>query len=158
VLPLAGCGREDPGLNVAIVERAIARSILIQHHLYARVECPEKVSRRVGLVFTCTARLDVGTYPVSATVTSGSGRIRYLNRAPLTVLDIARVERAIRDSVLIQRHVRSTVSCPAEVIQQAGIVFSCTANIHHQSYPFEVTQVDSNGHVRYLGGRRSPLP
>jgi hypothetical protein len=156
VLPLAGCGREAPVLNVEIVERAVARSILIQHHLHAGVKCPEHVPRQAGLVFTCTARLEVGTYPVSATVTSTNGHIRYQNRAPLTVLDITRVEQAIRDSILIQRHERSTVRCPAEVIQQAAIAFSCTANVHHRSYPFEVREVDSKGHVRYLGRRSSP--
>jgi hypothetical protein len=156
-LSLAGCGRGASRLNATTVERAIARSILTERHLYARVECPDKIPRRTGLLFTCTAKLDVGTYPVSATETRG-GHIRYQNRTPLIILDIARVEHAIRNSILIQRHVQSTVSCPAEVIQQAGIVFSCTANIHHQSYPFEVTEVDSNGHVRYLGRRRSPLP
>jgi hypothetical protein len=155
VLWLEGCGSTASGLDASAVERAIAGSILTQRHLHAGVECPKEVPRKAGLVFTCTARLDVGSYPVSVTETNGNGNVRYQNQAPLVVLNKAKVEVAIRESILLQRHLQSTVSCPAEVIQQAGARFTCTANVHHRSYPFEVTEVDGSGHVRYLGGRPS---
>ncbi len=133
------------------MEHAIAASILTQRHLYATVRCPSKVPRKAGLVFTCTASLNVGTYPVSVTETNNSGHFRYQNQAPLVTLNIAGVEQAIRQSISSQRRLSSTVTCPAEVIQKAGIVFTCTAMVHGQSYPFEVTEVDDSGHVRYIG-------
>jgi uncharacterized protein DUF4333 len=152
---LAGCGSSKPALNTRVVQRAVASSILAQRHVHATVACPSKVPRRAGLQFTCMASLEVGTYPVSVVETNAAGRVRYESRAPLIVLDIAAVERAIRQSILSQRRLRSTVTCPAEVIQQAGIVFTCTATVSDKRYPFTVTEVDGNGHVRYIG-RRAP--
>ncbi len=148
---LSGCGSSSPTLNTATVERAIARSILAQRNLYATVGCPSKVPRKVGFAFTCTAHLEVGRYPVSVTETNGDGHVRYENQAPLVVLKIARVERAIEQSILGQRHLHATATCPAEVIQEAGIVFTCTAAVAGQRYPFAVTEVDGDGHVRYVG-------
>ncbi len=155
VAALAGCGSSKPTLNTGVVERAVASSILAQRHVHATVACPSMVPRRVRLQFTCTARLEVGTYPVSVVQTNGAGRVRYESRAPLIVLDIAAVKRAITQSILSQRHLRSTVVCPAEVIQQAGIVFTCKAVVSGKRYPFTVTEIDGNGHVRYIG-RRAP--
>jgi Domain of unknown function (DUF4333) len=154
---LAGCGKTEPTrkteatLNTVTVERAIASSILAQRHLHARVSCPSETPRKAGLLFTCTASLDVGTYRVSATEINGAGRVRYQNKAPLVVLDIAKVERAIEQSIRSQRHLPSTVTCPAEVIQRAGIAFTCKASVGGRSYPFAVREVDGDGHVRYEG-------
>ncbi len=133
------------------MERAVAASILTQHHLSATVSCPSKVPRRAGVVFTCTANLNVGTYPVSVTETNSSGHVEYQNQASLVTLNIAGVEQAIKQSISSQRHLNSTVTCPAEVIQKAGIVFTCTAVVNGRSSPFEVTEVDDKGHVRYVG-------
>jgi hypothetical protein len=148
---LPGCGSSTPTLNTIAVKRAIAASILTQHHLYATVGCPSRVPRKAGFVFTCTASLDVGTYPVRVTETNDSGDFRYENQAPLADLDIAGVQQAIRQSIRSQRGLESTVTCPAEVIQKTGIVFTCTATVDGQRYPFSVTEVDGEGHVRYVG-------
>jgi Domain of unknown function (DUF4333) len=148
---LSGCGTSGPTLKTATYERAIAASILAQHHLTATVRCPPEVPRKAGVTFTCTASLDAGTYPVSVTETNNSGHVEYQNETPLLTLDIAGVERAIEQSISSQRHLKSTVSCPAEVIQKKGIVFTCIAEVSGRSYPFEVTEVDENGHVRYVG-------
>ncbi len=67
------------------------------------------------------------------------------------VLDIARVELAIRQSIRAQRGLRARVVCPAEVIQKAGVLFTCTATVAGRDYPFDVTEVDNHGHVRYVG-------
>jgi Domain of unknown function (DUF4333) len=153
VCSLTGCGSSKPKLDTAVVERAVAASILTQHHLHANVGCPSKVPRRAGFAFTCTARLNVGEYPVLVTQTNGSGHVSYQNKTPLVTLNIARVEQAISRSILSQRHLRSTVTCPLEVIQKAGIAFTCTATVNGQRYPFSVTEIDGSGHVRYLGLR-----
>jgi hypothetical protein len=150
---LAGCGKSAPTLNTVTVERAVAASILAQHHLYATVSCPSKVPQKAGYAFICTASLNVGTYPVSVTEINSRGHVEYQNQAPLSTLDIAKVEQAIKQSISSQRHLNSTVTCPVEVIQKKGIVFTCTAVVNGQSYPFEVTEVDDNGHVRYVGRR-----
>ena len=104
-----------------------------------------------GFAFTCTAKLDVGAYPVSVSETNARGHVSYQNQAPLAVLDVARVERAISQSIRAQRALHSTVACPAEVIQRAGIAFTCTATVAGRGYPFAVTEVDDRGHVRYVG-------
>lgn len=149
--PLSGCGTSKPALKTVTVERAIAASILTQHRLYATVRCPPKVPKKAGTAFTCTASLNVGTYPVTVTETNDSGHVSYQDQAPLVALDIAKVQQAIGQSIGSQRHLGATVTCPAEVIQKAGIVFTCTATVNGKPYPFEVTETDNDGHVRYVG-------
>jgi hypothetical protein len=87
------------------------------------------------------------------TETDGQGHVRYENRDPLNTLNVAKVQQAIWLSTLRQRHLRSTVTCPAEVLQQAGVTFTCTAVISGKGYryPFAVREVDGKGHVQYLG-------
>jgi hypothetical protein len=148
---LAACGSSTGTLDTASVARAIGRAIVRQRHVVANVSCPAGVPRKAGQTFTCAARFDVGSYPVYVTETSASGRVRFGNPAPLVVLDIGRVERAIRTSILAQRHLRATVSCPPEVLQRSGTAFSCDATVNGKRYPFSVTEVDGAGRVRYEG-------
>lgn len=148
-----GCGRSAQTLSTAPVERAIAQSILAQRHVHTRVDCPSTVQRKAGFIFKCTARLNVGTYPVLVTETNGDGHVRYENASRLAVLDSAKVQRAIGRSILSQRHLQSTVTCPREILQQAGVEFTCTATVGGRAYPFAVTEIDADGHVRYLGRR-----
>jgi hypothetical protein len=151
-LPLYGCGSSTPKLNTVAIERAIEGSILAERSVHATVVCPSKVVRKAGLTFVCTAKLEVGTYPLTVTETDASGHVRYENNSRLIILNITNVEKAIAQSILSQRHLPATVTCPAEVIQQSGIRFTCTATLSGRRYPFAVTEVDSNGHVTYLGG------
>ena len=152
---LAGCGSSTATLNTVAIRRAIAASILTQRHLQATVHCPLDVPRKPGFAFTCTANLSVGTYPVLVTETNASGHVRYQSQAPLVALNIAGVERAIRHSIRSQRRLDSSVSCPAEVIQRNGTKFTCSATVSGERYPFAVTEVDGNGHVRYVGLQRA---
>jgi hypothetical protein len=151
--PLVGCGSSKPTLDTAPVQRAIAGSILTQRQVHTKVRCPSKVPRKAGVHFTCVASLQVGSYPVSVTETNGNGRVRYENSAPLVILNIKKVEDAITESILRQRHLRATVKCPAEAIQQAGVTFTCTATVGGKPYAFAVTEIDRNGRVRYVGTR-----
>lgn len=150
---LSACGSSEPTLNMTRVEHAIAGSILSQRGLHTTVACPSQIPQKAGRVFTCAARLDAGTYPITVTETNGSGQVRYENPRPLVALNIAKVEHAIAASIARQRGLAATVSCPREVLQKAGIVFTCTAAISStgRRYPFAVTEVDSAGHVRYVG-------
>jgi len=150
---VSACGSSTRNLDSVTVERAIAKSILRERDLNTTVACPSRVPQRAGRVFTCTARLDVGTYPVTVTEINGSGHVGFQDERPLVVLNVAKVQRAIEASVLHQRHLRATASCPAEVLQRAGLVFQCTAVIDGEAhrYPFVVSELDDAGHVRYLG-------
>jgi len=72
-------------------------------------------------------------------------------------LDIARVERAIRQSIASQRHLQSKVVCPAKVPQKPG-KFACIAttyrakNPHKKTKtPFVVTIHNTSGYVTYVG-------
>lgn len=149
----AACGSSAKYLDGEKVERAIATSVLRERHIYTTVACPSRIPQSAGHSFTCTARLGVGAYPVNVTEIDADGHVRYQDQRPLVVLDIAKVQHAIEASVLAQRRVRASVSCPAEVLQQAGIRFRCTAAVDAgaRSYPFLVTEVDRAGHLSYLG-------
>ena len=57
-------------LSIAVVERAIASSIMTQHHIEVTVTCPPAIPRKAGFGFTCNARLAVGTYPIRVTETN----------------------------------------------------------------------------------------
>jgi hypothetical protein len=148
---LSGCGSSTPTLNTVTEERAIAASIQTQHHLYATVHCPSKPPRKAGFTFVCMADLDVGMYPVTVTETNDSGHVRYQDQNPLVTLDVAKVKQSITQSIRSQRRLSAIVTCPAEVLQKAGIVFTCTATVSGRGYPFAVTEVDGYGHVRYVG-------
>jgi hypothetical protein len=148
---LGGCGSSAPTLNTTAVERAIAESIHTERNVQVTVLCPAELPRKAGFAFTCAARLDVGSYPVAVTETDDAGHVRYANPAPLVALDVAKVERAVAASILAQRHLHAVVRCPAEVLQRAGIGFTCTAMVGGRGYPFAVTEVDGSGHVKYLG-------
>lgn len=156
---LAACGssvasRMSQGtLSVARVERAITTSALAEHGVHAAVTCPGDVPEKAAYAFTCTAKLSVGSYPVTVTETNGHGHVRYDGTEPLAALDISKVEHAIVASVAQQRRLRASVSCPGEVLQQAGLVFDCTATIAGRRglYRFAVTETDDQGHVAYVG-------
>lgn len=152
-LCLSACGSSTQSLDSAKIEHSIAQSILKEHGLHATVICPSGMGVQKGQSFTCAAHLDVGAYFVTVTETNSSGHVRYSGRRPLTALNIAKVQRAIEDSIFRQRHASAKASCPPEVLQQAGLSFRCTAVIHGSSrhYPFAVSETDNAGHVRYVG-------
>jgi uncharacterized lipoprotein YajG len=78
------------------------------------------------------------------------GTTRTVNvTTPATILDTERVERAIEASILQQRHVSATVTCPSGVVQRQGVTFVCIATTQKGTTPFDVTQTDSAGHVSY---------
>jgi Domain of unknown function (DUF4333) len=66
------------------------------------------------------------------------------------ILDTERVERAIEASILAQRHLASSVSCPDNVVQKTGVVFSCQATVSGRVFSVVVTETDGNGHVTYV--------
>jgi hypothetical protein len=72
-------------------------------------------------------------------------------------LDVARVERAIEQSIMNQRHLKSRIVCPAKVPQKPGN-FACIATTFSRKKPhreiktgFLVTIHNSSGYVTYVG-------
>lgn len=66
------------------------------------------------------------------------------------ILNTIRVERSIESSILAQRHLSSTVSCPVNIVQKAGVVFNCVATVGRRQFQVVVTETDGNGHVVYV--------
>jgi hypothetical protein len=66
------------------------------------------------------------------------------------VLNTDRVARSIQASILSQRHLDSTVSCPHNIIQKAGVVFECDATVHGHQFNVFVTETDGDGHVVFV--------
>jgi hypothetical protein len=152
---LAACGSSTATLNTGPIASAISQSILSQRGITTTVQCPPKVTRKAAQTFTCTAHLDVGSYPMYVTETNSQGHVRYGNPTPLLILNSAKVQTAITASILSQRHLRATVACPKQVIQQQGVTFTCTAIVGGKQYPFAVTEVNGSGRVSYTGEKRT---
>jgi hypothetical protein len=155
---LAGCGASHTYLNGLTVERSIAQSFLAQRDVYTRVFCPSRIPQQKGHLFQCNARFDVGSYTIPVTEVDGKGHVHWSTRAPVKLLDVKQVMSAISRSVLRQRGVRSTVTCPPQVLQREGLTFTCTAAVRSGTskvkpgpYPFRVTEADAAGHVTYVG-------
>jgi len=66
------------------------------------------------------------------------------------ILNTVKVERSIEASILSQRHLASTVSCPVNIVQKAGVVFDCVATVGGRHFRVVVTETDSNGHMVYV--------
>lgn len=66
------------------------------------------------------------------------------------ILNTERIERSIEASILAQRHLGSTVSCPVNIVQKAGVVFDCQAMVRGRHFAVVVTEVDGKGHVVYV--------
>jgi hypothetical protein len=66
-----------------------------------------------------------------------------------TILNTEKVERAIEQSVALQRGKTAHVSCPSGVHQKKGLVFRCAAVVKRDSTQFVVTQQDGAGRVHY---------
>ena len=67
------------------------------------------------------------------------------------ILNTARITRAIEQSSLTQRGKHVHATCPSGVEQKQGLVFYCTAVYRGGSARFVVTELDSSGHVHYVG-------
>src|SRR5271163_4664026 len=73
-----------------------------------------------------------------------------------TSLNTTLVAKSIEESVLSKRHLHVTVTCPANVVQEEGKTFVCTATSHSAknpstvvTTPFKVTVQNNKGFVTY---------
>lgn len=84
--------------------------------------------------------------PTSATTAEGATTTA---GAPTAFLDTRRIELAIEQSVLSQRHVHVKVICPKAVPQRKGHDFHCIATQGRLQTPFAVVQRNNEGYVTY---------
>jgi hypothetical protein len=66
------------------------------------------------------------------------------------ILNTDKVASSIQASILSQRHLASTVSCPVNIVQKTGVVFDCVATVGRRRFPVVVTEINSSGHVVYV--------
>lgn len=148
---LTGCGSSRATLDAHRVDGAVAYQILRTAHAPALVRCPGGLPTRAGYSFTCSASFEVGTAFVRVTETNDAGKLAFRSERPLARLNIARVELAIRAS-LDARHggPKATVTCPAYVLEQAGLAFTCSAVLARpvRTVVVSVTELDGRGDFR----------
>ncbi len=150
---LTGCGSSRatrPSLNSRQVDRAVAYQILRKARAPALVRCPGGLPRRASYSFTCSASFEVGTAFVRVTEIGGDGKLLYRSERPLVRLDIARVEQAIKTSLERRGEPHATVTCPAYVLDEAGLAFTCSALVLHpaKTVVVSVTELDGRGDFR----------
>ena len=111
------------------------------------VSCRLRRSAGVVLAIACAALV----------VACGSSKSATTSQSKANV-DTARVARSIEQSILAQRHLRSTVVCPTAVPQVKGNTFECVATtrtvtkpVKVGKTPFVVTIQNANGYVTYAG-------
>jgi len=157
---VAACGSSGPAKLVGTtVARAIEQRIEKQSGIATAVNCAAPAVIKVGAAFRCTAKLAVGTYAVSVVAIDAKGNFRYSSSGPLQVLDSVTVEHAIAHSIRRQLHTRSSVRCPAPVLQRAGIAFACVATTKRGVvHRFKVTELDGAGRVDIVDLTPKPRP
>ena len=160
-LLVAACGSSSAPretLDVSSIESAIELTIHSEHGITTVVHCPTNAPIEDGFRFVCNAELAVGSYPVNVVEVNKIGGVRYQSSAPLRVLNTYVVERAIADAILKKRHLHSTVRCPAPILQQKGLRFTCMATTNKGTTPFTVTEVNSVGGVTFVGRYAAAQP
>jgi hypothetical protein len=78
-------------------------------------------------------------------------------------LDTTRIAKSIEESVLTERHLHVSVTCPSAVPQEKGKTFVCIATsqttkkpITTVKTPFTVTVQNDKGYVTYKGESSTP--
>lgn len=151
-LMLTACGSNTLAtLNTTQLARAIEQSIFERQGIRTAVSCPPRPPQKAGYKFVCAARLAVGSYAVDAVEIDARGRVRYTGATPLGVLDSHVIERAIERDVRGRHGLAMTVACPAPVLEEAGLAFTCTARSRRGHDPFVVTEMNGSGSVRVVG-------
>jgi hypothetical protein len=116
-----------------------------------RIRIARAVRVRRGAIVAVTAL-------AGAALMSACGSSSTSSTATKTNLDTARVAASIEKSVLTERHLHSTVVCPAVVPQEPGRTFECIATTKSTKPPFTVSKTpfivtvqSSRGYVTYVG-------
>ena len=152
---LSGCGSSSPKLRVvnpARVSSAIAASVRRERRVSATITCPTGVPLKARTQFYCVAQRGGQITPFRVMQTDGSGDIAFVGVDPRSapLLATTAVSEDIAASIRRSRNARATVHCPEGMPRQRGLSFVCSATVlAHKLTLFKVTQVDTDGHVRY---------
>jgi hypothetical protein len=122
--------------------------------MQARPESPQPMSEcaRARVIVVLSAL-------VGAALLSGCGSKSSTSSTPTkTTVNTAQVGRSIKQSILAQRHLPSTVVCPVTVPAEKGKTFECIATTRSAKKPakavktrFLVTVQNNRGGVTYVG-------
>lgn len=155
---LAGCGSSGKPLRAAVVDRALASSVLARIHLVTHVTCPTSISGGSGHTFACRVQLAAGSTSIDVTEHGAADDLVWSFPHRPVLLDTRRVMASIRRAVKRQRGVSSRVVCPSQVLQQTGVRFACFAivrkgarHVKAGTYRFEVAETNDYGRVAYVG-------
>ena len=141
-------------VNPARVSSAIAAAVRDKRHVTASVTCPTGIALKRGLPFYCVAQVGARITPFHVTQTDGSGHVTFVGVSPqhTPLLATTALADAIATSIRTSRNIRATVRCPNDIPRQRGLSFVCSAAAPSGAVtPFEVRQLDDNGHVSYRG-------
>jgi hypothetical protein len=72
-----------------------------------------------------------------------------------STMNTAKIERAIASTILAQKGVHTTVTCPKRVTVKSGYRFTCSAALAVGAYPMYVVEQNAHGAVNY--SNRAPL-
>jgi hypothetical protein len=91
----------------------------------------------------CAALIGACGSSSSSTPSSSTG-------AGAATLNTRQTKESIEETLLKKRHLRATVTCPAEVVKQAGVIFDCVATTPTGAKTtFHVTVKNNRGFVEY---------
>jgi hypothetical protein len=137
-------------LHAAPVKREIARQMAATYPglTFGNVACPDGVTRRADVTFTCTVQLPGAFVFVDVTQTDGRGQVGFENVQ--AVLDRKQLEAFVAGNASLP----ASVSCgtTAWIIVRPGRVVTCHAAIADGSQrDVQVTVRDTSGNVTITG-------
>lgn len=150
ILAATGCTRS---LDMAALDRSISDGINTQLQLpIATVTCPTADRpMKAGDKFECTATpKEGGRLTVTVTQKDDAGNVSWEVSKTEGLLDLDKVEVAVRDGLKAQANIDATVACEGRwKAVKVGEVFQCQATSGEHKATVEVTTADQNGNITW---------
>ena len=150
ILAATGCTRS---LDMAALDRSIRAGIDKQLQLpIATVSCPAgDRALRAGDKFDCTATpKEGGRLTVTVTQKDAAGNVSWEVTKTEGLLDLDKVEVAVKDGLKAQANVDATVACEGRwKAAKVGEVFQCQATSGDHKGTIDVTTKDVEGHISW---------
>ena len=150
ILPATGCTRS---LDMAALDRSISDGINTQLQLpIATVSCPAgDRALKAGDKFDCTATpKEGGRLTVTVTQKDGAGNVSWEVTRTEGLLDLDKVEVAVKEGLKAQSNVDATVACDGRwKAAKIGEVFQCQATSGEHKATIEVTTKDQEGNISW---------
>jgi hypothetical protein len=150
VLALAGCSRN---LDMEAVKKSIGDGLASQLGLkVASLECPPNRPVKAGDAFECVASPEGGgRLTVKVSQKDDASNVAWEVVKTEGLLDLAKVETAIRTGLKEQANVEATATCGGRwKAAKAGDTFECQARTAAgQDVPIVVSVADDNGAISW---------